>query len=176
MPLKVMPMLQSVSPKNDLPPETSVPEAEPPKRGGIFSPFSVRAFRIIWIANLFANLGTWAQSVAAAWVVTEAHASAPMIAMIQVASALPLVVLSIVSGVLADNHDRRKIMLIGLTFELSGATFLTVIAFAGVLDPLLLIVSILWISLGGAITIPAWQAAVNEQVPPTMVGLSLIHI
>jgi MFS family permease len=168
-------MLQSVSPKNDLSPEAgATPESPKPNPPGIFSPFAVRAFRIIWIANLFANLGTWAQSVAAAWVVTEAHASAPMIAMIQVASALPLVVLSIVSGVLADNHDRRKIMLIGLTFELSGATFLTVIAFAGLLDPLLLIVSILWISLGGAITIPAWQAAVNEQVPPAMVGNAVL--
>lgn len=160
-------MLQSVSPKNDLP---RTPESEEAPKSGLFSPFTITAFRIIWIANLFANLGTWAQSVAAAWVVTEAHASPPTVAMIQVAAALPLVLLSIMSGVLADNHDRRKIMMAGLAFEMSGATFLTAMAFFGYLDPLLLIVSILWISIGGSITIPAWQAAVNEQVPAKMVG------
>lgn len=159
-------MLQSVSPKQDLPLKPD--PAEP--RSGALAPFSIAAFRVIWICNLFANLGTWAQSVAAAWVVTEAHASPLMVAMIQVASALPLVLLSIVSGVLADNHDRRKIMLVGLTVELSGAALVTVLAFLGYLDPLLLIMSILWLSLGSSITIPAWQAAVNEQVPQRMLG------
>ncbi len=105
-------MLQSVSPKHDLPlkPEG---QAAKPERTGTWAPFSIQAFRIIWICNLFANLGTWAQSVAAAWVVTDAHASPLMVAMIQVAAALPLVLLSILSGVIADNHDRRKIMLWG---------------------------------------------------------------
>ena len=121
-------MLQSVSPRNDLSPEPAPDQpSAPPVGKGTLAPFTVVAFRIIWIANLFANLGTWAQSVAAAWVVTEAHSSPQVVAMIQVASALPLVLLSIVSGVLADNHDRRKIMLIGLVFEMSGAIFLTTI-------------------------------------------------
>ncbi len=146
-------MLQSVSPKHDLPlkPEG---QAAKPERTGTWAPFSIQAFRIIWICNLFANLGTWAQSVAAAWVVTDAHASPLMVAMIQVAAALPLVLLSILSGVIADNHDRRKIMLWGLSFEMTGAMFATLLAFLGYLDPVLLIISILWISLGGSVTIP----------------------
>ncbi|KAF1070961.1 MAG: Enterobactin exporter EntS [Pseudomonas citronellolis] len=162
-------MLQSVSPKHDLPLK---PDNDPNKdtRSGIFAPFGIAAFRIIWLCNLFANLGTWAQSVAAAWVVTEAHASPLVVAMIQVASAAPLVLLSIMSGVMADNHDRRKIMLVGLSIELSGAALVTALAFFGYLDPRMLIVSILWLSFGSSITIPAWQAAVNEQVPPRMVG------
>ncbi|WP_437880366.1 MFS transporter [Pseudomonas sp. LRF_L74] len=162
-------MLQSVSAKNDLP-----RDSEDTYSQGLFGPFTIEAFRLIWIANLFANLGTWAQSVAAAWVITEAHAGPLLVAMIQVAAALPLVLLSILSGVLADNHDRRKIMLIGLGFEMSGAIFLTGTAFLGYLDPILLIVSILWISIGGAITIPAWQAAVNEQVPKRMIGNAIV--
>lgn len=164
---KVLSMLQSVS-RNDLSPEQNSGEA--PSARGVLTPFTVGVFRIIWIANLFANLGTWAQSVAAAWVVTEAHGSPMLVAMIQVASALPLVLLSIVSGVLADNYDRRRIMLFGLAFEMSGAVFLTAIAFLGYLDPKLLIVSILWITLGAAVTVPAWQAAVGEQVPARMVS------
>lgn len=164
-------MLQSVSPANDLPRKDL---NESPASFGLLSPLTIQAFRLIWIANLFANLGTWAQSVAAAWVVTEAHASPVVVAMIQVAAALPLVLLSILSGVLADNHDRRKIMLVSLSFECTGAVFLSALAFIGYLDPFLLIISILWMSIGGAITIPAWQAAVGEQVPQKMLGNAVL--
>ncbi|WP_027348882.1 MFS transporter [Halotalea alkalilenta] len=168
-------MLQPVSPQNDLPLESQRAEPEQSKRDeGALAPLRVPAYRAIWIAYLFANLGVWAQSVAAAWVVTSAQASPLMVAMIQVAASLPLVILSIVSGVVADNYDRRRIMLVGLGFEISGGVFVTACAFLGYLDPILLIMSILWISLGAAITIPAWQAAVNEQVPKRMVGSAVL--
>ena len=71
-------------------------------------PLSFPAFRIIWIANLFANLGTWAQSVAAAWIITTEQSSPLLVAMIQVAAAFPLVALSILTGVLADNYAARS--------------------------------------------------------------------
>ena len=137
---------------------------------GLLDPMKYRAYRAIWLANLFANLGMWAQSVASAWVVTEQHGSPLMVAMIQVASALPLVLLSIVAGVLADNHDRRKLMLVGMVIQTAGGVFITVIAEVATLTPELLILSILGISLGSALITPAWQAAVNEQVPRSAVA------
>lgn len=145
----------------------------PPHRG-LLSPMKFSAYRTIWIANLFANLGMWAQSVASAWVVTEQHASPLTVAMIQVASALPLVLLSILAGVLADNHDRRKLMLIGMVIQALGGIFITVIAEVSTLTPELLILSILGISLGSALLTPAWQAAVNEQVPRAEVASAVL--
>lgn len=146
----------------------------PPRRHGLFEPFGYSAYRAIWIANLFANLGMWAQAVASAWVVTEAHASALMVAMIQVASAVPLVLLSIVAGVLADNYDRRKLMLVGITLQSIGSLFITAVAVFATLTPELLILSILGISMGSALTTPAWQAAVNEQVPRSSVANAVL--
>ncbi|WP_430387528.1 MFS transporter [Dyella sp. 20L07] len=134
----------------------------------------VAVFRHIWIANLLGNLGTWAQSVAVAWVITAAHAGPIMVSMVQVASAAPLVLLSIATGVLADNYDKRKIMLIGQLVEMAGAVFLTALAFLGYLEPIVLILAVLWISLGSAITVPAWQSAVGEQVPRNMVGSAVL--
>lgn len=168
-------MLQPVTPRNDLPLKAQL-EAQKARqqRQGTWAPLAIPAFRIIWIANLFANLGVWAQSVAAAWVVTSSQASPLMVAMIQVAAALPLVVLSVISGVVADNYDRRRIMLVGISLECSGGFFITLCGFAGYLTPSILILSILWISLGASITIPAWQAAVNEQVPKHMVGSAVL--
>lgn len=163
-------MLQSTSPQVD-----AKPQLEPaPRDAGILSPLGVAAFRRIWGANLLGNLGTWAQSVAVAWVITAAHAGPIMVAMVQVASAAPLVVLSIAAGVLADNYDKRVIMLVGQVVEMAGAIFLTALAFLGYLDPLLLILAVLWISLGSAITVPAWQSAVGEQVPRPMVSSAVL--
>lgn len=162
-------MLQSTTPEVD-----AAPKPTEERESGVLAPLSVPVFRQIWIANLFGNLGTWAQSVAVAWVITAAHASAIMVAMVQVASAAPLVVLSIATGVLADNYDKRKIMLVGQVVEMAGAIFLTALAFLGTLDPTLLILAVLWISLGSAITVPAWQSAVGEQVPHRMVSSAVL--
>jgi MFS family permease len=141
---------------------------------GILAPMGVAVFRNIWTGNLLTNLGAWALSVAVAWVIAAAHAGPIMVAMVQVASAAPLVVLSIATGVLADNYDKRKIMLVGQVVEMSGAIFLTVVAFLGYLDPTALILAVLWISLGSAITGPAWQSAVGEQVPRNMVSSAVL--
>src|SRR6201991_2674082 len=140
----------------------------------ILAPMGVPAFRTIWVGNLLTNLGMWAQSVAVAWVIAAAHAGPIMVAMVQVASTAPLVVLLIAPGVLADNYDKRKIMLVGQIVEMSGAIFLTVLAFLGYLDPTALVLAVLWISIGGAITEPAWQAAVGEQVPRHMVSSAVL--
>src|ERR1700754_1164288 len=140
----------------------------------ILAPMGVPAFRTIWVGNLLTNLGMWAQSVAVAWVIAAAHAGPIMVAMVQVASTAPLVVLLIAAGVLADNYDKRTIMLVGQVVEMSGAIFLTVLAFLGYLDPTALILAVLWISIGGAITEPAWQAAVGEQVPRNMVSSAVL--
>ncbi|MDQ6213809.1 MFS transporter, partial [Achromobacter insolitus] len=145
-------MLQPVSANNDLPADAP---AAPVLQVSTLSPFAFPAFRIIWIANLFANLGTWAQSVAAAWIITTEQSSPLMVAMIQVAAAFPLVALSILTGVLADNYDRRKVMLTGMLLELSGGVFITILAFAGLLHPITLIASVFCIAIGSAIVTPA---------------------
>ncbi|RKR07473.1 putative MFS family arabinose efflux permease [Kushneria sinocarnis] len=166
-------MLQPVSRQSDLTVESATPPPRPADVG-TFTPLTIPAFRAIWIANLFANLGVWAQSVAAAWVVTAAHGSALQVAMIQVVTALPLVLLAIVTGVVADNYDRRRIMLFGMSIEILGGLGLTALAFLGWLAPNLLLVAILCVSIGAAITSPAWQAAVSEQVPRNLVSSAVL--
>lgn len=144
------------------------------RESGLLAPMGVAAFRNIWAGNLLTNLGVWAQSVAVAWVIAAAHAGPIMVAMVQVASTAPLVLLLIAAGVLADNYDKRKILLVGQVVEISGAIFLTVVAFLGHLDPTALILAVLWITIGSAIGEPAWQAAVGEQVPRNMVSSAVL--
>ncbi len=162
-------MLQSTTPEVD-----AAPKPTEGRESSLLAPLGVPVFRHIWVANLLGNLGTWAQSVAVAWVITAAHAGPIMVAMVQVTSAAPLVLLSIATGVLADNYNKRSIMLVGQAVEMSGAILLTTLAFLGYLDPTALILAVLWISLGSAITVPAWQSAVSEQVPRPMVTSAVL--
>jgi MFS family permease len=152
----------------------AVAEPTESRESGVLAPMGVPVFRSIWAGNLLTNLGVWVQSVAVAWVIAAAHAGPIMVAMVQVASTAPFVLLLIPAGVLADNYDKRKIMLVGQVVEMSGAIFLTVLAFLGYLDPTALILAVLWISIGSAITDPAWQAAVGEQVPRHMVSAAVL--
>ncbi|CDZ16331.1 Major Facilitator Superfamily permease [Candidatus Johnevansia muelleri] len=140
----------------------------------LLTPFNYKYFFIIWIANLFANIGMWAQSVASAWIVTTYHASPFIVAMIQVSTAMPLVIFSIISGVLADNYDRRNLMLISITIECLVNILITIMSFLNCITPYFLLVSILGVSMGASFTVPAWQSAVNEQVPPSKLSYAVL--
>ena len=71
------------------------------------TPFQTPIFRNVWIASLVSNFGSLIQSVGAAWLMTSIASSADMVALVQTAVALPILLWSLVSGALADGHDRR---------------------------------------------------------------------
>jgi MFS family permease len=80
-------------------------------------------FRELWIASLASNVGTWMQSVAAVWLMTSLTPSPMMIALVQTAASLPLVLLALPAGAIADMVDRRKLLLASQTWMLlSSAT------------------------------------------------------
>src|SRR5262245_35754544 len=68
-------------------------------------------FRALWIASVASNFGTWVQSVGASWLMTSLAASATMVALVQAMTSLPLFLLSLPAGALADVVDRRRVLL-----------------------------------------------------------------
>ena len=83
-----------------------------PHRISPLAPFKHDIFRTIWIASLASNFGGLIQSVGAAWLMTSISSSANMVALVQASTSLPIMLFSLVSGALADNFDRRRIMLV----------------------------------------------------------------
>jgi len=81
-----------------------------------WSPLKHSVFRAIWLATVVSNLGTWIQNVGAAWLMTSLSPSALMVALIQTAASLPMFLLSLPAGALADVIDRRKLLLFTQTF------------------------------------------------------------
>src|SRR3954462_5235062 len=98
-----------------------------PRLPASLSPFRYPMFRAIWLATLMSNLGVWIQSVGAAWLMTSITDSAPMVALVQSATALPVLLFSLFGGALADLWDRRLVFMTGQIIVLSGATLIAVL-------------------------------------------------
>ena len=132
--------------------------------GGTWAPFRYPAFRAIWIANLASNLGATMQSVGAAWLMTSLTASHQMIALIQASTTIPIMIFGVFAGAIADNFDRRRVMLTSQIGMFLVSVVLTVLTWLGWMSPWLLLTLTLLLGIGTALNSPAWQASVRQQV------------
>jgi MFS family permease len=135
-------------------------------RPGAFAPLREKAFRTIWSASLFSNFGQLILGVGAAWEMTRLSSSPSMVALVQTALMLPLMVVALPAGAIADMFDRRRIALTGLGFAIAASTALTVLAFLGLMTPWVLLGCIVLVGTGVALYSPSWQASIGEQVSP----------
>jgi len=148
---------------------TIVPENETQQRGafapgGSLAPFRHPAFRAIWIANLASNLGASIQSVGAAWLMTDLTDSHELIALVQASATVPIMLLGVFAGAIADNYDRRIVMLCAQIGMLVTSALLAAMSYADIVSPYSLLALTLTVGLGTALNSPAWQASVRQQV------------
>jgi predicted MFS family arabinose efflux permease len=143
---------------------------------GVAAPLQHATFRRIWLASLLSNLGLLIQAVGAAWAMTQMTSSADKVALVQTALMLPVMLISMPAGAIADMYDRRIVALVSLGIALSGATALTVLAWLGLVTPETLLSLCFVVGSGMALFGPAWQSSVIEQVPaetlPSAVALN----
>jgi hypothetical protein len=128
------------------------------------SPFRHRAFRVVWTATLISNVGAWMQSAAGGWLMTTVAPEPRMVALVQVASALPMFLLGLPAGALADLFDQRRLL---LTMEIVGTAVTAGFAFLvaqGLVEPTVLLVFVILTSAAAAAIAPAWQAIVPQLV------------
>ncbi|WP_338693819.1 MFS transporter [Bradyrhizobium sp. 26S5] len=131
----------------------------------ITAPLRHSIFRRIWLASLLSNLGILIQGVGAAWAMTQMSSEADKVALVQTALMLPVMLISMPAGAIADMHDRRIVALVSLTIALAGATTLTVLAWLNLVTPNILLALCFVVGSGMALFGPAWQSSVSEQVP-----------
>lgn len=132
--------------------------------GGSLGPFRHPAFRAIWIANLASNLGGMIQAVAAAWLMTELTSSHQLVALVQASVTVPILLLGMFAGAIADNFDRRLVMLTAQFGMLATSALLAALSYAGNLSPFVLLALTLTVGIGTTLNAPAWQASVRQQV------------
>lgn len=145
--------------------EMTQPSKPVPSADGITAPLRYPTFRRIWLASLLTNLGILIQGVGAAWAMTQMTSSADQVALVQTALLLPVMLIAMPAGAIADMLDRRIVGLAALSIELCGATALTVLDWSGFTTPTLLLAFCFAVGSGMALMGPAWQSSVSEQVP-----------
>ncbi|MCR8547671.1 MFS transporter [Salipiger sp. P9] len=136
----------------------------------------IPAFRNRWMASLVSNLGTLVQSVGAGWMMTQISDSDAMVGLVQASVTVPMMLFAVFAGTLADNHDRRKVMIGAQLFMMAAAVLLTVLAWLGLMTPWLLILLTFLIGTGTTFFNPSWQASMGDIVPrddlPSAVALN----
>src|SRR3954451_413006 len=134
-------------------------------RASTLAPFRHRIFLAIWTASLISNFGSLIQGVGASWLMTSIAPSADMVALVQAASSLPIMLFSLLAGAAADVWDRRDVMLVAQVAMLLASAALSLLAYVGLVTPWLLLGLTFLLGCGAALYGPAWQSSVGEQVP-----------
>ncbi|MFT4150551.1 MAG: MFS transporter [Paracoccaceae bacterium] len=129
------------------------------------APLRHPAFRLIWTATLVANLGSLIQNVGAGWMMAELTPSENMVALVQASTTLPIMVLAVAAGAVADNFDRRKVMLAAQGFMAVISALLATVGFMGWLGPWSLLAFTFLLGCGSAMHLPSWQASMRDLVP-----------
>src|SRR6516165_10040672 len=130
-----------------------------------WAPLRHRVYRMLWLAQFVSNIGTFMQGVGAVWVMLELRQSPAAVALVQTAVALPVLLLGVPAGALADLTDRRRLLLATQGLMLAAAAALAVLTWAGSVTPAALLGLTFALGVGTALNGPAWQAVQPELVP-----------
>jgi MFS family permease len=146
--------------------------------GAALAPFRVRVFRAIWIAMMFSNFGSLIQSVGAAWLMTTITPSHQLVALVSASVTIPIMLLALFAGAIADSFDRRKIMLVAQTGMFAVSSLLSFFTWQGDITPAMLLALTFLVGVGTTLNGPAWQASLRMQVPaqdlPAAISLNSI--
>jgi MFS family permease len=131
---------------------------------GAWSPLRQPLYRSLWIATLVASVGTWMREVGAGWLMVTLAPTPLWVALVQAASALPIFLLSIPAGALADIVDRRRFLIGVQVWMLVASGLLALLAALDLVTAPVLLVFTFLLGMGAAAMMPAWAATIPELV------------
>ncbi|MGA8614977.1 MAG: MFS transporter [Xanthobacteraceae bacterium] len=137
----------------------------PAKPVSFAAAFRHPAFAVIWTATLVSNVGSWMYSAASGWLMTSLNPDPLIVSLVQAAATLPVCLLAIPAGALADIFDKRKFLVVVEILTTVVSAIYAVIVGLGLATPGNLLLFTFLIGATGALTVPAWQAVVPQLVP-----------
>src|SRR5579862_8425265 len=147
----------------------SIPSV-PGLRGGrpdaAWEPLREPLFRSLWIAAVVSYTGTWMQNVGAGWLMTQLTTSPLMVGLVQAAAAVPVFLVVLPAGALADMVDRRKLLLFTQSWMIVAAAALGILTLFHAISPWVLLAFTFLMGVGAVMNDPAWQAITPDVVSP----------
>jgi MFS family permease len=161
-------------------PPSVEPPAPPRVERSAWSPLHNALFRSLWIATIVSNVGTWMQDVGSGWLMTSLSSSPSMVALVEAADSIPVMLLALPAGALADIVDRRRLLIAIQFYLLIVAGALGLLTWLEMTTAWVLIGFTFALGVGSAMMMPAWAAIVPDLVPademPAAVALNSIAI
>jgi MFS family permease len=136
----------------------------PTPSSSLLRPLRSATFRNLLLADIASDVGTFMQSVGAAWLMVSLKAGPLYVALTQTASALPFFIFALPAGAIGDIVDRRKLILSTEVWMAAVAIVLAVLTISGLTSPLLLLILTFALSAGDAFESPTWRAILPELV------------
>src|SRR5262245_48155444 len=135
-----------------------------PAESDLRAPLRWPVFRMLFVASFASNIGTWMHDVGAAWMMTTLTTSPLVVALVPAAAALPVVLLALPAGALADVLDRRRLLIATHLWMIGASLLLGVATLTGFASAPILVAATLALGTGAALTGPSWQAILPELV------------
>jgi MFS family permease len=130
-------------------------------------PLHNRVFRMLWLASIASNIGSWMHEVGAGWLMTTLAPSPLMVALVQAATTAPVFLLALPAGALADIIDRRRYLIASQIWMMLVAGTLGVLTLLDATTAPILLILTFALGIGTAMMMPAWGAITPELVPRT---------
>jgi MFS family permease len=144
----------------------SVPSVRGSQPDAAWEPLREPLFRSLWIAAVVSYTGTWMQNVGAGWLMTQLTSSPLMVSLVQAAAAVPVFLVVLPAGALADMVDRRRLLLFTQSWMIFAAAALGVLTLLHAVNPWVLLAFTFVMGLGAVMNDPAWQAITPEVISP----------
>ncbi len=145
----------------------------------IFKAFSYPNYRLLWFGAFTSSIGTWMQQVAQSWLVFEMSKSPFMLGLDAFLGQLPIIMFSLVGGVIADRMDRRRLLLVSQYVQMTSAFLLTVLIATGLIRVWHILALSFVVGTAQAFGGPAYQALVPSLVSkedlPNAIALNSIQ-
>ena len=144
----------------------SVASADSRRAASAWAPLREPLFRSLWIAAVVSYTGTWMQNVGAGWLMTQLTTSPLMVSLVQAACAVPVILVVLPAGALADMIDRRRLLLFTQSWMIVAAAALGLLTLQHATSPWILLAFTFLLGVGAVMNDPAWQAITPEVISP----------
>lgn len=135
-----------------------------PRKRRVFAPLRNPLFRALWLGTCVSNLGTWMHTVSGAWLMTTLAPDPLMVSLVETATTLPMFLLALPAGALADVVDRRRFLILTQTWMATSAALMGILTLSHQMTPVLLMLLTFCLGIGTALNSPGWHSVTPEIV------------